>query len=70
MCFSKVGSLEFIAMVMNCTTKVDIKSPKMDAVVETAGKYLDVQGFTAEYLKDVLNERVLSSGLLAWCRIS
>jgi hypothetical protein len=50
-CFSKVGFLVFIAMVINCTTEMEPKSHKIDVVVAAAKKYLGVQGFTAGELQ-------------------
>ena len=36
MCFSKVGFLAFIAMVINCTAEIEHKSQKIDVVVVAA----------------------------------
>lgn len=40
MCFSKVGFLECIAMVVNCTAEMDRKSQKIEVVVAAAEYYL------------------------------
>ena len=40
MCFSKVGFLAFIAMVVNCTAEMDQKSQKIEVVAEE--KYLEL----------------------------
>lgn len=39
MCFSKVGFLAFIAMVVNCTAEMDRKSQKIDVMVAAANTW-------------------------------
>jgi hypothetical protein len=50
MCFSKVGFLAFIAMVVNCIAEMDLKLQKIEVVVAAGEKYLGLRGFTAEQL--------------------
>lgn len=38
LCFSKVGFLEFIAMVINCTAQMERKSQKLKVVVVAAAE--------------------------------
>jgi hypothetical protein len=51
MCFSEVGFLAFIAMVVNCTTEMEHKSQKIEVVVAAVEKYLGLRGFIAEDLQ-------------------
>ena len=39
MCFSKVGFLAFIAMVVNCTAEMDRKSQKIEVMVAAANTW-------------------------------
>ena len=41
-CFSKIGFLTFIAMVINCTAGMDCKSQEIEVVVAAAVRYLGV----------------------------
>ena len=59
MCYSKMGFLAFIAMVINFTTRTESKSQKIDVVVAAAERYLGVRYFTSEELQGV-NGGVLS----------
>jgi hypothetical protein len=59
--FSKVGFLEFIAMVINCTALMEWKSQKIDVVVAAAQNYFGVRDFSADDLQEVLREGVPSS---------
>jgi hypothetical protein len=70
MCFSKVGFLAFIAMVISCTAEMDGKSQKIEVVVAEVEKYLGLRGFTAEQMQQsvewwgsVLPERLSGVGL-------
>ena len=46
-CFSKIGFLVFIAMVINCTAGIECKSQKIEVVVAAAEKYLGVRDLTS-----------------------
>jgi hypothetical protein len=46
LCFSKVGFLAFIAMVINCTAEMECKSQEIDFVVAAAEKYLGLGDLT------------------------
>ena len=50
MCFSKVGFLAFIPMIINCTAEMESKSQKIGVVVAAAEKY---SGFTRFYCRRV-----------------
>ena len=54
LCFSKVGFLGFIAMVINCITQMEWKSQKIDLLIAAAEKFWDVTDFSAKELQGVL----------------
>ena len=41
-CFSKIGFLAFIVMVINCTARMECKSQQIEVVVAAAERYLGV----------------------------
>ena len=45
-CFSKIGFLAFIAMVINCTAGMERKSWKIEILVAAAERYLGVRDLT------------------------
>ena len=47
-CFSKIGFLAFIAMVINCTAGMERRSQKIEVVVAAAERYLGVRDLTSE----------------------
>ena len=53
-CFSKIGFLAFIAMVINCTALMERKSQKIEGVVAAAERYWGVRDLTSEELQGVL----------------
>ena len=59
-CFSKIGSLSFIAMVINCSAGMERKSQKNLVVVAATEKYLGVRDLTSEELQGVLSGGVPS----------
>ena len=59
-CFSKIGFLAFIAMVINCTAGIERKSQKIEVVVAAAERYMGVQDLTSEELQGVLSGGVTS----------
>ena len=61
LCFSKVGFLAFIAMVINCTAEMESKLQKIYVVVEVTGRYLGIRDLTPEELQRGLSGGVPSS---------
>jgi hypothetical protein len=61
MCFSKVGFIAFIAMVINCTALMQRKSHKIDVVVAAAEKYFGVRDFNLD-LQGVLRGGAILPG--------
>ena len=61
MCFSKLGFLAFIAMVVNCTVEMDQKSQKIEVGLAAAEKSLGLCRFTAEELQGMLSGSDMSS---------
>ena len=61
LCFSKVGSLAFIAMVINCIAEMECESQKIDVMVAAEKMYLGIQDLTSEELQGVLRGGVPSS---------
>ena len=59
-CFSKIGSLSFIAMVINCTAGMERKLQEIEVVVAAAERYLGVRDFTSEEFQGVLSGGVPS----------
>ena len=57
--FSKIGILACIAMVINCTAGMELKSLKIEFVV-AAAEYLGVRDLTSEKLQGVLSGGVPS----------
>lgn len=55
----KVDFVVFIEQEMNCTSQTNKKkSKKLDIIVKSAKRFLDLQDFTAKMLQGVLNEEV------------
>ena len=48
-CFSKVGFLAFLAMVINCTAGMERKSQKIEIVTAAAERYLGVCDLVVEW---------------------
>ena len=59
-CFSKIGFLAFIVMVVNCTAGMKRKSQKIAVVVAAAERYFGMRDLTSEELQGVLSGRVPS----------
>jgi hypothetical protein len=57
-CFSKIGFLAFIAMVINCTAGMERKSQTIEFVVAAAERYLGVRDLPSEELQGVLSGNV------------
>jgi hypothetical protein len=64
LCFSKVGFLEFIAMVINCPSEMECKSRKIDAAVKAAEKCIGVRDLTSVESQGMLSCSVPSSQVI------
>ena len=63
-CFSKIGFLAFIAMVINCTARLECKLQKIEVEVSAAERYLGVRDLTSYEFQGVLSGAVPSFQLV------